>query len=76
MIRDLLATAIDRHPPDDDAKRLRAATLDADRLPVKAMVTAGTLLTKQRSGAADINKFYLRDGPNYLSARPFTNGST
>ena len=68
MIRDLLAAAIDRHPPSDDAKLLRASTLDADRLPVKAMVTAGTLLTKQRSGATDINKFYLRDGPNYLSA--------
>ncbi|MCC3773067.1 IucA/IucC family C-terminal-domain containing protein, partial [Streptomyces sp. UNOC14_S4] len=44
---------------------LRARVLDADRLPVKAMVTAGTLLTKERSGAADINKHYV-DGPNYL----------
>jgi hypothetical protein len=39
--------------------------LEAERLPVKAMVTAGTLLSKQRSGAADINKFYT-SGPNYL----------
>lgn len=39
--------------------------LEAERLPVKAMVTAGTLLTKQRSGAADINKHYAT-GPNYL----------
>lgn len=44
---------------------LRAAVLDADRLPVKAMVTAGTLLDKERSGAADINKHYT-SGPNYL----------
>ncbi|MFD0404968.1 IucA/IucC family protein [Kitasatospora sp. NPDC127116] len=44
---------------------LRAALLDAERLPVKAMVTAGTLLSKQRSGAADINKHYT-SGPNYL----------
>ena len=66
LVRDLLAAAIDRHPPIADAKLLRANTLDADRLPVKAMVTAGTLLSKQRSGASDINKFYLRDGPNYL----------
>ena len=44
---------------------LRARVLDADRLPVKAMITAGTLLTKERSGAADINKHYV-DGPNYL----------
>jgi siderophore synthetase component len=66
LVRDLLAAAIDRHPPGGDAKLLRANTLDAERLPVKAMVTAGTLLTKDRSGASDINKFYLRDGPNYL----------
>jgi hypothetical protein len=44
---------------------LRAQVLDAPRLPVKAMVTAGTLLTKERSGAEDVNKHYT-DGPNYL----------
>lgn len=44
---------------------LRAQVLDAARLPVKAMVTAGTLLTKKRSGASDINKHYTT-GPNYL----------
>jgi siderophore synthetase component len=69
LIRELLAAAIDRHPPTQDAALLRARTLDAEFLPVKAMVTAGTLLTKRRSGASDINKFYLRDGPNYLSNR-------
>jgi siderophore synthetase component len=67
LIRDLLAAAIDRHPDCPDATLLRASTLDADRLPVKAMVTAGTLLSKQRSGAVDVNKFYLRSGPNYLA---------
>lgn len=40
--------------------------LTADHLPVKAMLTAGTLLPKQRTGCADINKYYLRTGPNYL----------
>jgi len=44
---------------------LRRHILEAERLPVKAMVTAGTLLTKQRSGAADVNKHY-NTGPNYL----------
>ncbi|MFE6780478.1 IucA/IucC family protein [Streptomyces sp. NPDC057702] len=44
---------------------LRERLLRADRLPVKAMVTAGTLLAKERSGAADINKHYV-SGPNYL----------
>jgi hypothetical protein len=49
----------------DAADVLRARVLDAPRLPVKAMVTAGTLLSKERSGAADINKHYT-SGPNYL----------
>jgi siderophore synthetase component len=69
LVRDLLAAAIERHPDSADRRLLVANTLAADRLPVKAMVTAGTLLTKQRSGAADINKFYLRSGPNYLTNR-------
>lgn len=36
---------------------------------MKAMVTAGTLLSKERSGAADINKHYTT-GPNYLRSAP------
>lgn len=32
---------------------------------MKAMVSAGTLLSKDRSGATDINKHYTT-GPNYL----------
>ncbi|MFF7251261.1 IucA/IucC family protein [Embleya sp. NPDC008237] len=44
---------------------LRRRVLVEERLPVKAMITAGTLLSKQRSGAADINKHYT-SGPNYL----------
>ncbi|MFE6865641.1 IucA/IucC family protein [Kitasatospora sp. NPDC057692] len=77
LLRKRLAQAIDRAGPA--AEPLRAALLDAERLPVKAMVTAGTLLSKQRSGAADINKHYT-DGPNYLlphagSAPGFPTGS-
>lgn len=58
--------------PTDPASRraaetLRTRVLDADRLPVKAMVTAGTLLPKDRLGCGDINKYYLRTGPNYLA---------
>ncbi|MEU5882053.1 IucA/IucC family protein [Spirillospora sp. NPDC047279] len=49
---------------------LRARTLDADRLPTKAMVTAGTLVDKARTGAADINKHYGPLGPNYLRDEP------
>ncbi len=40
------------------------------RLPVKTMLTAGTLMSKRRSGAADVNKHYGADGPNYLLANP------
>jgi hypothetical protein len=62
LARDALAAALDREP---GAAALRRA-LAADRLPVKAMVTAGTLVDKVRLGATDINKFYLTTGPNYL----------
>jgi len=77
LIRDRLAEAIDRLDRLDRSDRLgdhrsgapgavlRALVLDAERLPVKAMVTAGSLFTKQRSGAADITKHYVT-GPNYL----------
>ncbi|NDU75250.1 IucA/IucC family protein [Actinomadura sp. DSM 109109] len=61
MIRERLDGALG---PDDAF--LRARTLDAGTLPSKAMVTAGTLVDKARTGAADINKHYGPPGPNYL----------
>jgi hypothetical protein len=61
MIRDRLDAALG---PDDAF--LRARTLDAATLPTKAMVTAGTLVDKARTGSADINKHYGPPGPNYL----------
>ncbi|MER7765289.1 IucA/IucC family protein [Kitasatospora sp. NPDC096140] len=63
LLRKRTAEAVERLGPVGEP--LRTALLDAERLPVKAMVTAGTLLSKQRSGAADINKHYTT-GPNYL----------
>ncbi|WP_262002872.1 IucA/IucC family protein [Streptomyces sp. FIT100] len=67
LVRDRLAEAVERlgTRPGEPGAVLRAHVLDAPRLPVKAMVTAGTLLTKERSGASDINKHYTT-GPNYL----------
>ncbi|WP_055553234.1 IucA/IucC family protein [Streptomyces sp. NBRC 110028] len=68
QVRDRLTEAVDRlgaARPGAAAALLRARVLEADRLPVKAMVTAGTLFTKARSGAADVNKHYVT-GPNYL----------
>jgi len=63
LIREHLGAALDAH---DTSGFLRARTLDADRLPAKAMVTAGTLVGKDRTRAEDINKHYGPPGPNYL----------
>jgi siderophore synthetase component len=68
LIRQRLATALDRQAGWPAAAVLRARVLDADRLPGKSMVTAGTLVAKSRTGASDINKFYGTNGPNYLKA--------
>ncbi|MEV0034001.1 IucA/IucC family protein [Nocardia sp. NPDC050793] len=64
LVRDRLDQAIAELDPEP-AARLRADVLAAPSLPVKAMVSAGTLFSKERSGAADINKHYV-PGPNYL----------
>ncbi len=64
LVRDRLARSVERLD-SATAEVLRRQVLDAPTLPIKAMVTAGTLLTKERSGAADINKHYTT-GPNYL----------
>lgn len=64
LVRVRLTQAVDRLG-GDAADVLRARVLDAAELPVKAMVSAGTLLSKERSGAADVNKHYT-SGPNYL----------
>lgn len=42
------------------------ALLDAPRLPVKYLLSAGSLLSKAASGAADINKFYGESAPNFM----------
>ncbi|MEV0372135.1 IucA/IucC family protein [Streptomyces sp. NPDC050636] len=67
LVRGRLAEAVERlgTAPGDPGAALRAYVLDAPHLPIKAMVSAGTLLSKERSGAADINKHYAT-GPNYL----------
>ena len=67
LVRTRLGEAVERlgSGPGEPGAVLREHVLDAPRLPVKAMVTAGTLLSKERSGARDINKHYT-SGPNYL----------
>jgi len=66
MVRQALAGALDREADAPATGRLRARVLEAERLTGKAMVTAGTLTEKSRSGARDVNKFYGPGGPNYL----------
>ena len=66
LVRRELTAALDRHDGWPAAALLRARVLEADRLPGKSMVTAGTLVAKSRTGASDINKFYGTNGPNYL----------
>lgn len=57
--RTLTQTHLDRHEVDE-------YVLNPASLPVKYMLTAGSLQSKARSGAADVNKFYGLTGPNYL----------
>lgn len=70
LVRDRLTDCVRDLADTRDAPVLRERVLTADRLPVKAMLTAGTLLPKARTGAADINKFYVRTGPNHLRDLP------
>lgn len=65
-----LAAARDRWGEGPQPRSFTDRVLQAPRLPVKAMLTAGTLLPKQRLGCTDINKYYLRTGPNYLRETP------
>lgn len=65
LVRRCLADAASGH----DATVLRERVLDAQRLPAKAMVIAGTLRSKARTGATDINKYYGPASPNYLLPR-------
>nr|WP_230416542.1 IucA/IucC family siderophore biosynthesis protein [Micromonospora tarapacensis] len=61
-----LRAARDRWGDRPAARHLVDQVLTADRLPVKAMLTAGTLLPKHRLGCTDVNKYYRHTGPNYL----------
>lgn len=66
LLSRLLGAALDEHGDDPMAGVLRAHTLEAERLTGKSMVTAATLVAKERTGARDVNKYYGTSGPNYL----------
>ncbi|PWR09268.1 IucA/IucC family siderophore biosynthesis protein [Micromonospora acroterricola] len=61
-----LAAARDRWGDGPGARSFTERVLRVAHLPIKAMLTSGTLLPKQRLGCSDINKYYRRTGPNYL----------
>ena len=42
--------------------------LEDDRLYIKYLLIAATLIEKNETGAADVNKFYGRSAPNFFSA--------
>lgn len=67
LVRDRLAAALAAYGDDPAARFLRDRTLGAPALPTKAMLTAGTLVDKERTGCRDINKHYGPPGPNYLA---------
>lgn len=53
-----------------DVALARRTLLEAKRLPIKYLLTAATLLDKQATGAADVNKFYGESAPNFLQPQP------
>ncbi|WP_436776715.1 IucA/IucC family protein [Yinghuangia sp. YIM S09857] len=67
LLRARLDAAAVRHADSPDFPLLRERLFAGRPMPVKLMVTAGTLLDKARSGASDINKHYAWTGPDYLA---------
>ncbi|GAA3549111.1 IucA/IucC family protein [Zobellella aerophila] len=51
-----------------DTRLAEALLFNAEHQYVKYLLQSGSLLSKQHSGAADINKFYGLSGPNFLRA--------
>jgi siderophore synthetase component len=66
IVRESMVAALAEYGGSPGAALLGARVLAAGRLPGKAMLTAGTLVDKARTGASDINKYYGTTGPNYL----------
>ncbi len=66
LVRRRMSEAVDELAAEPDAPLLRERVLEAERLPVKSMIIAGTLRSKARTGATDINKYYGTTAPNYL----------
>jgi siderophore synthetase component len=66
VMRGELEHAAEEHSGRRDVGLLCTQVLDADRLRIKGMLTAGTLLPKTRTAARDVNKHYAGTAPTYL----------
>jgi len=62
-----IATVLDELAAQgEDTMLARQVLLEADRLPIKYLLSAATLLDKSETGARDVNKFYGNTAPNFL----------
>lgn len=59
-----------------DTEFARQLLLEDDLLYAKYLLSSGSLLSKQTSGAADINKFYGKTAPNFLKSSHWLAGSS
>lgn len=66
VLRDALSSTLHDLDAEGVDTRPAWALLHAPRLPVKYLLSAGSLLGKRATGAADINKFYGDSGPNFM----------
>ncbi|WP_343639898.1 IucA/IucC family protein [Roseateles sp.] len=66
-VRDRVAAILDDLAASGgDVELARRTLLRDDRLCLKYLLTAATLLDKATTGAADVNKFYGQTAPNFL----------
>lgn len=54
----------------EDIAFARQALLEDDKLCLKYLLTAASLMEKTQTGAADVNKYYGKRAPNFLKVAP------
>ncbi|NUT14942.1 MAG: siderophore biosynthesis protein [Cupriavidus sp.] len=64
--RHVEAVLADLDAAGEDTAFARQVLLDDDRLHLKYLLTAASLVEKTQTGATDVNKFYGRRAPNFL----------
>jgi siderophore synthetase component len=70
QLREALLRQLQEFSPEElDNARVQELLLDPEFHPVKRLWSAGTLFSKTRTGAADINKFYGHTAPNLFASQ-------